>query len=40
MIYAVAEEVIPRQNGKYAHLAMLGLMLGFVVMMVLDVALG
>ena len=41
MIYAVAEEVIPRcQNGKYAHLAMLGLMLGFVVMMILDVALG
>jgi ZIP family zinc transporter len=41
MIYVVAEEVIPEsQRGKYAHLATLGVMLGFAVMMTLDVALG
>lgn len=41
MIYVVAEEVIPEsQRGKHGHLATLGVMLGFAVMMVLDVALG
>lgn len=41
MIYVVAEDVIPEsQRGKYAHLATLGVMLGFAVMMFLDVALG
>ena len=41
MIYVVAEEVIPEsQKGKHGHLATLGVMLGFAVMMVLDVALG
>ena len=41
MIFVVAEEVIPEsQKGKHAHLATLGVMLGFAVMMVLDVALG
>ncbi len=40
MIYVVAEEVIPEsQRGKHAHLATLGVMLGFAVMMSLDVAL-
>ena len=41
MIYVVAEDVIPEsQSGKYAQLATLGVMLGFAVMMALDVALG
>lgn len=41
MIYVVAEEVIPEsQKGKHAHLATIGVMLGFAIMMVLDVALG
>ncbi|MFQ3547040.1 MAG: ZIP family metal transporter [Termitinemataceae bacterium] len=41
MIYVVAEEVIPesRREGN-EHIATLGLMLGFAVMMTLDVALG
>jgi ZIP family zinc transporter len=41
MIFVVAEEVIPEsQRGKYKHLATMGVMLGFAVMMLLDVALG
>lgn len=41
MIYVVVEEVIPEtQSGKHGHLATLGVMLGFVLMMTLDVALG
>ncbi len=41
MIYVVVEEVIPEtQSGKHGHLATLGVMLGFVLMMFLDVALG
>lgn len=41
MIYVVAEEVIPEANkGKHGHLATLGVMVGFAVMMLLDVALG
>jgi len=41
MIYVVVEEVIPEtQGGKHGHLATLGVMLGFVLMMTLDVALG
>ncbi len=41
MIYVVVEEVIPEtQRDKYTDLAVLGLIAGFVVMMVLDVALG
>jgi ZIP family zinc transporter len=41
MIFVVAEEVIPesRREGN-EHIATLGLMLGFAVMMLLDVALG
>ncbi len=41
MIFVVAEEVIPEsQRRGYSHLSSLGLMLGFAVMMALDVALG
>jgi len=41
MIFVVAEEVIPEsQNEGNNDIATLGLMLGFTVMMVLDVALG
>ena len=41
MIFVVAEEVIPQsQSGEHSHLATLGVMLGFAVMMLLDVALG
>lgn len=41
MIFVVVEEVIPEsQNGKHADLATMGAMVGFAVMMLLDVALG
>jgi ZIP family zinc transporter len=41
MIFVVVEELIPEsQAGKTADLATVGAMLGFAVMMVLDVALG
>lgn len=41
MIYVVVEEVIPEtQQDKYAKLATLGFIAGFIVMMSLDVALG
>lgn len=41
MIYVVVEEVIPEtQRDKYTDLAVLGFIGGFVVMMILDVALG
>lgn len=41
MIFVVVEELIPEsQLGKHTDLATLGTMLGFAVMMVLDVALG
>lgn len=41
MIFVVAEEVIPEsQRRGYSHLASLGLMIGFAVMMALDVTLG
>jgi len=41
MIYVVVEEVIPEtQRDKYTDLAVLGFMGGFLVMMILDVALG
>ena len=40
MIYVVVEELIPEANrGKHSNLATIGLAIGFVVMMVLDVAL-
>ena len=41
MIFVVVEEVIPEtQGGKHGHLATIGVMLGFCVMMALDVLLG
>jgi ZIP family zinc transporter len=44
MIYVVVEELIPEATkeieGKHSHMAVLGCMLGFVIMMILDVALG
>jgi ZIP family zinc transporter len=41
MMFVVVEEVIPEtQKDKYADFATLGLISGFVVMMILDVALG
>jgi len=41
MIYVVVEELIPEsQQEKHTDIATIGTMLGFTVMMVLDVALG
>ncbi|MFD2201784.1 ZIP family metal transporter [Shivajiella indica] len=41
MIFVVVEEVIPEtQRDKYTDLATLGFMVGFVVMMILDVSFG
>jgi ZIP family zinc transporter len=41
MIFVVAEDLIPEaQNGGNTHLATFGVMVGFTVMMILDVALG
>ncbi|MEJ7142053.1 ZIP family metal transporter, partial [Staphylococcus capitis] len=41
MIFVVVEELIPdSQSGNNTDLATLSLMLGFAIMMVLDVALG
>lgn len=41
MIYVVVEELIPEsQNGPHSDVATLGVMVGFAVMMALDVALG
>lgn len=41
MIYVVVEEVIPEsQSGKNSDIATIGAMVGFALMMTLDVALG
>lgn len=41
MIYVVVEELIPElQNGAHSNIATIGVAIGFVLMMVLDVALG
>lgn len=40
MIYVVVEELIPEATSRFTDLATLSTMLGFTVMMVLDVALG
>ncbi len=41
MIYVVIEEVVPEtQLDKYADIATIGFVLGFVIMMILDVSLG
>ena len=41
MIFVVIEEVIPEaQQDNYTDLATMGFILGFIIMMCLDVALG
>ena len=41
MIYVVVEELIPQANeGSHSNLATIGLAIGFVLMMILDIALG
>ena len=41
MIYVVTEELIPEsQNGKHSNIGTIGVVIGFTLMMVLDVALG
>lgn len=41
MIYVVVEELIPQASiGKHSNIATIGFTLGFVIMMILDVALG
>jgi ZIP family zinc transporter len=41
MIFVVAEDLIPDSNiNEYPHAGTWGVMLGFILMMVLDVALG
>ena len=41
MLYVVVEELIPEAHlGEHSHMGTLGVMAGFLVMMVLDVALG
>ena len=41
MIYVVVEELIPEsQIGKHSNLATLGFAFGFIIMMILDIALG
>ena len=41
MIYVVTEELIPEaQSGEHTNISTIGLAIGFVVMMILDVALG
>lgn len=41
MIYVVVEELIPEANmGKHSNIGTIGVMFGFLIMMILDVALG
>lgn len=41
MIYVVVEELIPEaQNGEHSNISTIGVAIGFVIMMILDVALG
>jgi len=41
MVYVVVEELIPEsQEGKHSKLGTIGVALGFIIMMILDVALG
>ena len=41
MIYVVVEELIPEaQEGEHSNIGTIGLAIGFVIMMILDVALG
>mgnify|MGYP001625471964 len=41
MIYVVVEELIPEsQEGEHSNIGTIGVAIGFVIMMVLDIALG
>jgi ZIP family zinc transporter len=41
MIYVVVEELMPEaQDGEHSNIATIGVAIGFVLMMILDVALG
>ncbi len=41
MIYVVVEDLIPEsQEGKHSNIGTVGVAIGFVVMMILDIALG
>ncbi len=41
MIYVVVEELLPDlQEGKHSNMGVIGVALGFTLMMILDVALG
>ncbi len=41
MIYVVVEELIPEsQVGEHSNIGTIGVAIGFVIMMILDVALG
>lgn len=41
MIYVVVEELIPEsQKGEHSNIGTVGLAIGFIIMMILDVALG
>lgn len=41
MIYVVVEELIPEaQDGEHSNMGTIGVAIGFVIMMILDVALG
>ena len=41
MIYVVVEELIPEaQTGPHSNISTVGVAVGFVIMMILDVALG
>ena len=41
MIYVVVEELIPEsQSGEHSNISTIGVAIGFVIMMILDVALG
>ena len=41
MIYVVVEELIPSaQEGEHSNIATIGVAIGFVIMMILDIALG
>lgn len=41
MIYVVVEELIPEsQSGEHSNIGTIGVGIGFVIMMVLDIALG
>ena len=41
MIYVVVEELIPEsQSGEHSNIGTIGVAIGFVIMMILDIALG